>query len=235
LTVNKGVGPNTTNAGVVRSVQLQLSENYTDTTAAGAPSAGYIANINSQPYFGNGAAWVPMTGSGGSSYSLPIADANTLGGIKVGSGLTINATSGVLAADAAVLLNGGGQITSGNIILDAGYVRADRALSTDAAFEARTGTALTLKILAGGGIAIGGTIDESTTQPGANISLRNTGDATIKGTVGVNNLKLLTNYSDAASAGTPDLGLIAMINSLPYFGNGTQWMPIQLGTGLNLE
>jgi hypothetical protein len=39
LTVNKGVGPNTTNAGVVRSVQLQLSENYTDTTAAGAPSA----------------------------------------------------------------------------------------------------------------------------------------------------------------------------------------------------
>jgi hypothetical protein len=62
-------------------------------------------------------------------------------------------------------------------------VRADRAFSTDAAFEARTRHLLEVKILAGGGIAIGGTIDESTTQPDANISLRSTGDATIKGKV----------------------------------------------------
>ena len=36
-------------------------------------------------------------GGGGSSYTLPTASASTLGGVKVGSGLTI--TDGVLSAD----------------------------------------------------------------------------------------------------------------------------------------
>ena len=36
--------------------------------------------------------------SGGSNYTLPTASNSTLGGVKVGSGLTIN-TSGVLSAD----------------------------------------------------------------------------------------------------------------------------------------
>ena len=193
-------------------------------------------SINSQPYWGNGVEWVSMVGQGADSeYVLTIATANTLGGIKVGSGLTINATSGVLAADAAVLLDGGGTITSGNVILDSGYVRVDNDLGTDAAFEARLGTDLKFKVMANGGIAIGGTIDESTNQNGAQVSIRSTGSCTFKGKVDVNKLAFLSNFADAASAGTPTLGLITMINSLPYFGNGTQWMPIQLGTGLNLE
>ena len=36
-------------------------------------------------------------GEGGGSYTLPVASASTLGGVKVGSGLTI--TDGVLSAD----------------------------------------------------------------------------------------------------------------------------------------
>ena len=36
-------------------------------------------------------------GGGGSGYTLPVASASTLGGVKVGSGLTI--TDGVLSAD----------------------------------------------------------------------------------------------------------------------------------------
>ena len=235
LTVNKGVGPNTTNAGVVRSVQLQLSENYADTTAAGAPSVGYIANINSQPYWGNGVTWQSMIG-GGSSYTLPIATANDLGGIKVGSGLAINATSGVLSADAAVLLDGGGVVSSGDITLSAGHYEAVGALNTDSLFEGYLGTDIKVKILANGSHALGGTIDNTTTQSGANIFLNAAnGQAKFIGEVSVNKFKLLSNFADAASAGTPTLGSIVMINSLPYFGNGTQWMPIQLGTGLNLE
>ena len=39
----------------------------------------------------------PGGGEGGESYTLPAASANTLGGVKVGSGLTI--TDGVLSAD----------------------------------------------------------------------------------------------------------------------------------------
>lgn len=40
------------------------------------------------------------SGGGGSGYTLPIASSSVLGGIKVGSGLTINSQSGVLSADA---------------------------------------------------------------------------------------------------------------------------------------
>ena len=39
----------------------------------------------------------PGEGGGGGSYTLPTASADTLGGVKVGSGLTI--TDGVLSAD----------------------------------------------------------------------------------------------------------------------------------------
>ena len=39
----------------------------------------------------------PGEGGGGEGYTLPVASAETLGGIKVGSGLTI--TDGVLSAD----------------------------------------------------------------------------------------------------------------------------------------
>jgi hypothetical protein len=50
----------------------------------------------------------------GSSYELPIASASVLGGIKVGSGLTIDATTGVLSAT-----GGGGTVTSVAVALGA--------------------------------------------------------------------------------------------------------------------
>jgi hypothetical protein len=235
LNLAKGVGPNTTNKGTLTTTQVTFSENFDSTGDAGLPTLGKVTLINSGLYFANGSGWVPLSGGSGTSYTLPIATANLLGGIRIGSGLTIDANTGICDADAAVLLNGGGQITSGNVILDSGYVRVDNDLGTDAAFEARLGSTLKMKVMANGGIAIGGTIDESTNQNGAQVSIRSTGSCTFKGKVDVNKLAFLSNFDSASSAGTPTLGLIAMINSLPYFGNGTQWMPIQLGTGLNLE
>lgn len=44
--------------------------------------------------------FINLNGGGGGSYTLPIASNSTLGGIKVGSGLTINHESGLLSADA---------------------------------------------------------------------------------------------------------------------------------------
>ena len=45
----------------------------------------------------NGTSWILSTNA--SSYTLPIATSGALGGIKVGSRLTINSATGVLDAD----------------------------------------------------------------------------------------------------------------------------------------
>lgn len=42
---------------------------------------------------------ISATGGGGSPYTLPIASSSQLGGIKVGSGLSINSSTGVLSCD----------------------------------------------------------------------------------------------------------------------------------------
>ena len=57
-------------------------------------------------------------GEGGESYTLPAASANTLGGVKVGNGLTI--TDGVLSADG---------------VTPAGYVADSEATTVDALKE----------------------------------------------------------------------------------------------------
>lgn len=65
----------------------------------------------------NGSAWVKLATGSGSSYTLPIASASVLGGIKVGSGLSIDGT-GVLSTTGAsptfqnVLDNGSSLTTS---------------------------------------------------------------------------------------------------------------------------
>ena len=64
-------------------------------------------------------------GGGGGSYTLPIASASTLGGVKVGTGLSIDSNTGVLTA------NGGGYtlpIASANVL---GGVKVGTGLSID--------------------------------------------------------------------------------------------------------
>ena len=50
-------------------------------------------------------------GGGGGSYTLPIASANTLGGVKVGTGLSIDPATGVMSATGGGT-GGGGTVTS---------------------------------------------------------------------------------------------------------------------------
>ena len=61
---------------------------------------GYVKSVNGVIPDGSGNVTISVSGGGGSggNYTLPAASSSTLGGVKVGSGLTIN-TSGVLSAD----------------------------------------------------------------------------------------------------------------------------------------
>lgn len=61
---------------------------------------GYVKSVNGVIPDGSGNVTISVSGGGGSggNYTLPTASSSTLGGVKVGSGLTIN-TSGVLSAD----------------------------------------------------------------------------------------------------------------------------------------
>lgn len=63
--------------------------------------SGYVKSVNGAAPDSSGNVSISVSGggsSGGSNYTLPTASNSTLGGVKVGSGLTIN-TSGVLSAD----------------------------------------------------------------------------------------------------------------------------------------
>lgn len=61
---------------------------------------GYVKSVNGVTPDSSGDVTISVSGGGssGGSYTLPTASRSTLGGVKIGSGLTIN-TSGVLSAD----------------------------------------------------------------------------------------------------------------------------------------
>ena len=62
---------------------------------------GYVKSVNGTSPDSNGNVSISVSGggsSGGGSYTLPTASSSTLGGVKIGSGLTIN-TNGVVSAD----------------------------------------------------------------------------------------------------------------------------------------
>lgn len=61
---------------------------------------GYVKSVNGVTPDNSGNVTISVSSGGGSggNYTLPTASSSTLGGVKVGSGLTIN-TSGVLSAD----------------------------------------------------------------------------------------------------------------------------------------
>lgn len=61
---------------------------------------GYVKSVNGVTPDSSGDVTISVSGGGssGGSYTLPTASSSTLGGVKIGSGLTIN-TSGVVSAD----------------------------------------------------------------------------------------------------------------------------------------
>ena len=60
---------------------------------------GYVKSVNGAAPDSSGNVTISVSGGGsGGNYTLPTASSRTLGGVKIGSGLTIN-TSGVVSAD----------------------------------------------------------------------------------------------------------------------------------------
>lgn len=80
-----------------RTSDLANNSDYITSSAL----SGYVKSVNGAAPDSSGNVTISVSGggsSGGGSYTLPTASSSTLGGVKIGSGLTIN-TSGVVSAD----------------------------------------------------------------------------------------------------------------------------------------
>ena len=80
-----------------------------------ANGSTYYESDTSKLYVWYNNQWYEKTATGGGGYELPIASASTLGGVKVGEGLSIDSESGVLSA------SGGGSQIGGTILTSEMY------------------------------------------------------------------------------------------------------------------
>lgn len=121
---------------------------------------GYVKSVNGTSPDSNGNVSISVSGggsSGGSNYTLPTASNSTLGGVKVGSGLTIN-TSGVLSADVtASMLTAYAKTTDLSAVAKTGsYNDLTNKPTIPAAYTLPNATSSTL-----GGVKVGSNISVS--------------------------------------------------------------------------
>lgn len=102
----------------VESYDLNAKEEELTLTARALPSASLSVESETITELPTGSASGGSSsggsgggGGGGGSYTLPIASANTLGGVKVGAGLSIDPATGVMSATGGGT-GGGGTVTS---------------------------------------------------------------------------------------------------------------------------
>lgn len=94
-----GVYDDLTGKPVIPSRTSDLDNNSGYITSSAL--SGYVKSVNGAAPDSSGNVTISVSGggsSGGSNYTLPTASSSTLGGVKIGAGLTIN-TSGVVSAD----------------------------------------------------------------------------------------------------------------------------------------
>lgn len=121
---------------------------------------GYVKSVNGVTPDSSGNVTISVSGggsSGGGNYTLPTASSSTLGGVKVGSGLTIN-TSGVLSADVtASTLTAYAKITDLSAVAKTGsYNDLTNKPTIPAAYMLPNATSSTL-----GGVKVGSNISVS--------------------------------------------------------------------------
>ena len=122
--------------------------------------SGYVKSVNGAAPDSSGNVTISVSGggsSGGGNYTLPTASSSTLGGVKVGSGLTIN-TSGVLSADVtASTLTAYAKITDLSAVAKTGsYNDLTNKPTIPAAYTLPNATSSTL-----GGVKVGSNISVS--------------------------------------------------------------------------
>ena len=167
INVNRVNGDVTvTNTGVTRlqanitTPGLILSGSTGNITITNTGVTSIIAGDNISIDRSNGAVTINSTGGGGSAYTLPTASATTLGGVKVGSGLSINA--GVLSSTGVTRL-----IAGPNISLSPLTGTGEITISSSSTYSLPTASGSTLGgIKVGSGLAINGAGVLSTTGGG---------------------------------------------------------------------
>lgn len=103
-----------------------------------AEDNGTPVNVEYGLRFSDGTVLTSASGGGGGGGSLPIATSTTLGGIKVGGYLTIDATSGVLSVDYQNLPNSytlptAGSLVKGGVKIGSGLTMTGEVLSVNTA------------------------------------------------------------------------------------------------------
>lgn len=121
---------------------------------------GYVKSVNGTSPDSNGNVSISVSGggsSGGSNYTLPTASSSTLGGVKIGSGLTIN-TSGVVSADVtASTLSAYAKTTDLSVVAKSGsYNDLSNKPTIPSAYTLPNATSSTL-----GGVKVGSNISVS--------------------------------------------------------------------------
>lgn len=156
---------------------------------------------------------IASLGGGGPAYTLPAATASTLGGIKIGSGLSIDG-SGVVSAAAPSL-------TSGAIVSALGFTPAN-ASSVVSSFNTRTGAVT----LTSGDVtsALGFTPVSSSSAATGSVTVAPAGVASgsypSQCTIGSMGSVVLSVSGPAMSAGISGNEIILYSSSLPYMGAG---------------
>lgn len=122
--------------------------------------SGYVKSVNGAAPDSSGNVTISVSGggsSGGGNYTLPTASSSTLGGVKIGSGLTIN-TSGVVSADVtASTLTAYAKTTDLSAVAKSGsYNDLSNKPTIPAAYTLPNATSSTL-----GGVKIGSNISVS--------------------------------------------------------------------------
>jgi len=121
--------------------------------------SGYVKSVNGAAPDSSGNVTISVSGgsSGGGSYTLPTASSSTLGGVKIGSGLTIN-TNGVVSADVtASTLTAYAKATDLSAVAKSGsYNDLSNKPAIPAAYTLPNATSSTL-----GGVKIGSNISVS--------------------------------------------------------------------------
>lgn len=122
--------------------------------------SGYVKSVNGAAPDSSGNVTISVSGGGsssGSSYTLPTASSSTLGGVKIGSGLTIN-TGGVVSADVtASTLSAYAKTTDLSAVAKSGsYNDLSNKPTIPAAYTLPNATSSTL-----GGVKVGSNISVS--------------------------------------------------------------------------
>lgn len=150
--------------------EISTQPGNTDAVPEGSSNL-YFTNARARNAFGTGTTGQVLTWSGGqwtagSAYTLPVATASVLGGVKIGSGISIDG-NGVISASSGYTLPTATNSVLGGVKIGSGVTITDGVISVSTNYAAATHTHATSDItgldaaLSGINSAISGKVDST--------------------------------------------------------------------------